>query len=246
MEAAPANTQQDPWKRYEAAIVRLRERVVLLIVTTEPSSARVIVDGVPVGQGDGQTIPVEPGRHTIAGRLDGYEDKVVQTDDLRAGAIPNIQITLTPKPRAPSSPVKLPSSSSGAPAREAPSNVARLLTPAWSPRGVLVTAAYVGTAAVLVSGATAIGFEVHRASLQSTLDQKGYTPGACLYGLPPSTPGECADILVRTDQRDTARDVLMGSGIALAALWGASETERSTSTTSAVSVISAASAAPRP
>jgi PEGA domain len=169
LEAAPANMQTEPWKRYDAAIVRLRERVVLLIITTEPSSARVVVDGVPVGQGDGQTVPVEPGRHTVAGRLAGYEDTSVETDDLRAGAIPNIQITLRRKPvGGPVTPAAPPAASTAArrtdPA-ESPSGFP--CWPAASWRGVLVPAACVGGAAFAVSAATALGLEVHAASIRA-------------------------------------------------------------------------------
>jgi len=220
LEAAPADKDVEPWKRLQAALVRVRERVALLVITTDPSNVRVLVDGRPLGQGDGQTIAVEPGRHTIAGRLDGYEDAIVQTDDLRAGAFPHVQLTLRPKPRASlSSAIRPPSSVS--PSADRPADLSRLFTPAWSPRGVLVTLAYAGAATTLASGVAALGLEIHRASLQAGLVEKGYQHNSCRYGLPPSTPAECADIRARFEQRDTSVDVLIGSAITFATFAGA-------------------------
>lgn len=220
LEAAPADKQVEPWKRLQAALVRVRDRVALLIITTDPPKASIIVDGRPVGRADGQTIAVEPGRHTVAGRLEGYEDDVVQTEDLHAGDFPNIHISLRPKPRAAlSSPVRHTPSAPSPP--EKPSDVSRLFAPAWSPRGVLVTLAYAGTAATLVSGATAIGFEAHYQSMRASLDAKGYQGNTCRSGRPPGTPAECEEVDARLQQRFTSVNVLIGSAVTLAALWGA-------------------------
>lgn len=217
LESAPADKRTEPWRQYQAGIVRLRERVVLLVLTVDPSDAAVLIDGVPVGKGDGQTIAVEPGVHTVAAKLAGYEDKVVKTEDNRAGAVPNIQLTLKP--------IRLDPAVSAPPPPKAPPvadpSLSRWLTPAWSPRGVLVALAYAGMAATIVSGATAIGLEVHRASLQAALDQKGYQPTTCRYGLAPSTPEECADIRARYNDRDTSSNVFLGTAITVAALSGA-------------------------
>ncbi len=220
LEAAPADKTHEPWKRYQAALVRVRERVALVILTTVPPSARVILDGRPVGRGDGQTVAVEPGKHTIAARLAGYEDKVVVTADLHAGDTPNMDITLDPKPPVPAAPT-VPPQASRPPFTPPPSRVSGLFMPAWSPRGVFVTLAYAATATTLVSGATAIGFEVHWQSMRGTLDAKGYRSDTCRSGQPPATPAECAEIDSRLRQRATSANVLLGSSITLAALWGA-------------------------
>jgi hypothetical protein len=220
LEAAPADTSREPWKRYDAAIVRLRERVVLLIITTDPSDARVVVDGVPVGQGDGRTIAVEPGRHTVAGRLPGYEDTVVETDDLRAGGIPNIQITLRPKPAGGTvTPAKLPATSTAArrtaPA-EAPGGFPCLPAASW--RGVLVPAACVGAAVFAVSAVTALGFELHTAAMRSSLDAKGFKPYSCAPGRPEAGSADCTELDARARQRADAVNVMIGSGIVAASL----------------------------
>lgn len=225
MEAAPPSAKAEPWKGYQAALAKVNERVALLIITIQPPSARVIIDGRPIGQGDGQTIAVEPGKHTVVGRLEGYKEKVVVTDDVRAGGTPNIGIVLEPLPRAPAA------SASAAPtvrpqplaplAGSAPPSASNLFRPAWSPRGVLVTLAYAGAATALVSGATAIGFEVHYQSMASRLDTSGYQRNTCRKGEPPANAADCAEIVARIGQRDISANVLIGSAVAFGALSGA-------------------------
>lgn len=209
LESAPTGIRTDPWKRYQAALSRVRERVALLIITTDPPDARVILDGHPVGKGDGRTVAVAPGKHTVAGRLDGYRDKVVETADLRAGDTPNVQITLEPIPRDPP-PVPSP----------APPSVWRLFEPGPSPRGVLVTAAYAAALSTLVSGGTTIGYEVHYRSMTAALDAKGYRRNSCQTGEPPADSAECAEVVSRAQARDTSANVWIGSLIALGALSG--------------------------
>lgn len=209
LESAPAGDAGDPWKKYQAALQRVRPRVALLLVTTDPTSARVIIDGRPVGQADGRTIAVEPGTHTVAARLDGHQDEAV-TRAVRAGDMPNIHLWLKPRPRAPVQ-VQPPMHPS----------VSRLFEPAWNPRGVLVTLAYAGAATAVVSGATAIGFEAHYQSLKGALDAKGFRPDACADLKPPATAADCADILSRAGARATSANVLIGSLVTFGVLSGA-------------------------
>lgn len=212
LESAPAGIRTEPWKRYQAALSRVRERVALVIITTDPPDARVILDGHPVGKGDGRTVAVAPGKHTVAGRLAGYRVKVVETADLRAGDTPNVQITLEPEAREPEARKRAPA--------PAPPSVSRLFEPGLSPRGVLVTAAYAAALTTLVSGGTTIGYEVHYRSMTASLDAKGYRPNSCQTGEPPADSAECAEVVSRAQARDTAANVWIGSLVALGALSG--------------------------
>jgi hypothetical protein len=207
LESAPTDARDDPWQGYQAALGRVRPRVALLIVTADPSNARVVIDGRPMGQADGRTLALEPGTHTISARLAGYDDETVERS-MRAGDMPNVHLWLKRKP-APDPPLFRPLTPTWT-----------LLRPAWTARGLLVTAAYTGAATALVSGATALGFEVHYRSLRSALDEKGYRPESCRTLQAPATMAECTDVAARIQQRDTAATVWIGSSIAFAALSG--------------------------
>lgn len=205
LEATPGGIRGEPWDRYQAAFARVREHVALVFLTTDPPDARVVVDGRPLGKGDGRTVAVEPGKHVIVGRLPGYRDKVVETADLHAGDSPNVQITLEPVPV------------------EAPPSVPspwRLFEPAWSPRGVLVTMSYTVALTAVVSGVTALGYEVHFRSLAGVLYTRGYRDATCRKREPPSDPVDCAELFSRVQARDTSMNVWIGSLIALGALSG--------------------------
>ncbi len=99
LEAAPTQPTKEPWSRYHAALARVKERVALLVVSTSPPNARVILDGRPLGPADGRAFAVEPGKHTIGARLAGYED-VVETRTMRARDMPAFHFQL--KAKAPS------------------------------------------------------------------------------------------------------------------------------------------------
>src|SRR5262249_6806271 len=98
LEAAPTQPKQSPWKQYQAALGRVTQRGALLIVTTTPPHAPVILDGRPLGLADGRTFAVEPGTHTVAARLPGHTD-AVETRTMRALDVPNMHLKLKPIPK---------------------------------------------------------------------------------------------------------------------------------------------------
>jgi len=237
MEKAPAQPSKEPWTRYLAARARVIERVALLVVTTYPPNARVVLDGRPLGVADGRAFAVEPGTHTIAARLEGYSDEVT-TRTMRARDTPSVHLHLAPEPapasaapgstgpaaaamtgagspsttavELPRTPLQAPAlSPSGAP-------LARSFTPDSSPRGLLVGATYVTAATALVSAGTWIGLEVDRASLRGQVDRTACSPTSR------SRPAACDAILERGRQRDMAADVALATGIAAVVLGVAS------------------------
>jgi hypothetical protein len=217
LEAAPPDRKGEPWERYQAAIVRLRERVALLIITADPPETRVLVDGVPIGRGDGQTVAVEPGRHTVAGRLAGHDDVVVKTDDLRAGAIPNVHLALRRRPSGEAvTPAGLPAAGT-APFFPPPEPSATFpCEPSASVRGVLVPAACLGAAVFAASAVTALGFELHMSAMHSALDARGFRPSSCAPGQPAAGSTDCKELDARARQRTDAANVMIGTGIAAA------------------------------
>jgi hypothetical protein len=221
------------WKRFDAAQVRLRKRLVILFVTVTPTRAAVILDGRPVGRVDGRHIAVEPGTHTVAARLEGYHDAVEPPRTWSAGDIPRVHLELTPKPpglpaatesplpAAKASTLPAAKASGGASSPSAPrgSEVTAPLPwymPAPTPRGVLVPAAMVGLGALAISGVTALALEVDRGSLQKQVG----SDSACASATGQAQPA-CQALDERFHQRNTAVDVTIGALIATAVLGGA-------------------------
>lgn len=224
LDAAPTEPTADPWKRYQDAMVRIRSRVGILFITVSPPDAAVVLDGRPIGRGDGRGVAVEPGEHTIAARLPGYED-VVKTLQVVAPSGPHIDLKLTPRspaPVPPSSPPKVAPAAAQPPVGESPRTSLLPVPLAWcvperSPRGVLGPAACAGVAAVVISAGTAIGLTAHADSMRDALQKRGFGPASCVGA---SAPPECQEMLSRGQQRDIAQDVLIGTGIAAAVLAG--------------------------
>ena len=221
-DAAPVEPTADQaaqWQRYQTAKARARKRIVILFITVSPTRAAVILDGRPLGRVEGRYIAIEPGTHTVAARLDGYNDAIEPPRTWNAGDIPRVHLELTPKvaPSTPPLPTSvLPRAQAGAATVPAVS-----LSPAripWykTPKGWLVPAAAVGLATLAVSGATAIGLEVDRASLAG---QAG-DGGACGPDVA-SPPKVCGALGERYQQRNTAVDVTIGAAIAAGLLGGA-------------------------
>lgn len=224
MEGAPANPNKDPWTRYQAARARVAERVALLMVTTYPPNARVVLDGRPLGAADGRAFAVEPGTHTIAARLEGYLDET-ETRTMRAKDTPMVHLHLRPKPRT-ETPAEAAVSASSAPGpgassppprapMSAPPEASRLFVPDLSARGLLVGLTYATGAVALASGGAWTGLEVDRASLRSRVDDAACSP------VNPSPPATCAELMERKQQRDAAGDVAIGTGIAALTLGAA-------------------------
>lgn len=240
MEKAPAQPSKEPWTRYLAARARVIERVALLVVTTYPPNARVVLDGRPLGVADGRAFAVEPGTHTIAARLEGYSDEVT-TRTMRALDTPSVHLHLRPAPATPGSaapvagstepaaPPRAVAGTSSTPAVELPRTpvqapalspsgapLARSFTPDSTPRGLLVGATYLTAATALVSAATWIGLEVDRGSLRGQVDRTACSPTSR------SRPPACDALLERGQQRDFAADVALATGIAAVVLGAAS------------------------
>lgn len=223
MEGAPAHPDREPWTRYLAARARVIERVALMVVTTFPPNARVVLDGRPLGAADGRAFAVEPGTHTIAARLDGYSESI-ESRTVRAGDTPRVHLHLEPASiAATSAPADTrvtdpPASPPGAGTRTAAPPVparpplSRLFLPGPSPRGVLVGLTYVTAVAVLASGGAWVGLEVDRATLRGQLDRTACSPFA------PSRAANCDVLQDRVRQRDAAADATLGTGIATALL----------------------------
>lgn len=215
--------------RYQAALGRVAEQVAIVFVTVTPTDARLVVDGRPLGRGEGRNVAVEPGRHVFSARLEGYED-ASKAITVNAREMPHLELPLKPLPKAisPASPTPTTATAptvhtaSMAEPRSAPSLPVplRWCAPAWSARGVLGPAACTGVLAALASAATTIGFEVHYTSMQRALIERGFTASTCTPGQPSASSAECEDIYGRRQQRNTARDVLIGTGIAAGALIG--------------------------
>lgn len=221
-DAAPPNPTADKaaqWKRYEAAKARARKRVVILFITVSPTRAAVVLDGRPLGRVEGRHIAIEPGTHTVAARLAGYDEAVEPPRTWNAGDIPRVHLELTPKPAAPVS--SLPTSV--LPRAKTGSTAATGVSPApapvpWyeTPRGWLVPAAVVSAVTLMASTSTLVGLEVDRASLASRAGDGGACgPDAA------SPPKVCKSLDERFQQRNTAADVAIGAAIATFVLGGA-------------------------
>jgi hypothetical protein len=144
----------------------------------------VLLDSVPLGAADGRAFAVDPGAHTIAARLDGYVD-AVEARTMRARDTPKVHLHLERKPDAGTATAAETPASGAAPRPSAvrspvagPSAepVYRLFLPAWSPRGVLVTATYASALTALVAGGLWIGFALDRDSLRRGLDRTTCSP----------------------------------------------------------------------
>ncbi len=211
LEAAPTQPTKEPWSRYHAALARVKERVALLVVSTSPPNARVILDGRPLGPADGRAFAVEPGTHTIGARLVGYED-VVETRTMRARDMPAFHFQLKPKAAtAPTSVASSPSATfSTSPVPKPP--LGPLFTPGLSPRGFVVGLTYVGAVTTLVGGGTWIGLELDRASLRRQIGSMACGPAAT------SHPEVCDQLVERHQQRDIAALFTITAGATTAVL----------------------------
>ena len=226
-EPTPDMLKKAPWKTYRAALARVREQVAMLVITTDPRDAFVLVDGKPYGRGDGLILAVTHGKHTIVGRAEGYEDEVI-TRHLDVRSFPNVQLTLKPKVKALTAPAA--PASAKPPAREpaahrseaspAPQTVFPCF-PSRSVSGVLLPVACAGAAVFMVSAVTAFGLEVHLSSLRNALDARGFQPDSCAPGRPLAGSADCKDIDSRLRQRTDAANVMIGSGITAAVLGAA-------------------------
>lgn len=213
-EGAPSEEKErEPWTRYKAALKRVKDHVAVVFVSADPPNARIILDGRPLGPTDGNDIAVEPGVHTFAARLEGYED-VTDTRPMPAGSYPHVHLPLKRKPQAAPSatpaatPAKLaPIAPVPVPARTS-SSVATWFVPSWSVRGGLLALAYLSATTLAASSVTWLGFEVARADLRSGLADNACDPARG------SVPVQCDALHERYVQRQTAVHVTTGAAIA--------------------------------
>jgi hypothetical protein len=224
MDAPGADRTIDPWKRFSAALARVAPRIAQVFFASDPPHAFVIMDGHPLGKAEGRAMIIEPGKHTFAARLDGYAD-AVDTREVRAGDLPTISFQLHARPKPapetrPAPPVK-PLPLVPASPRE-PETAPAWYAPAWSPRGVLVTATYAGLATTLASGAAAIGLEVDRGSIQTGLAKDACAPEAGPGGAQTNnTSPRCVALHQRLTQHEGAVNTLIGTAITTGVLMAA-------------------------
>lgn len=230
----------DPQRaRYQAALGRVAEQVAIVFVTVTPTDARLVVDGHPLGRGEGRTVAIDPGRHVFTALLEGHTP-ASKTLTVNAREMPHLELSLTPSPPtagagkppppSPSAPTlglhTSPAPVANKPVAPIPAPVSTVPVPfAWcvpapSARGVLGPAACAGVLVLAASAGTAIGLTVHADSLRDSMAARGFTATSCAGG-PLAKPRDCDDLLARGQQRDTARDVLIGAGITAGALVGA-------------------------
>lgn len=215
LEAAPAETtpagKAARWALLRAALRRLDERVARVLVTVEPKTAEVWLDGHSIGTADGKVLAVDPGVHVFEAREGGRTVAAAQIT-ARAGDLPAVALKASPdsvqmspntqKPRPPEGSVFHPASL-------APVVSASPLIPGPSPRGVAVGVAYSAGGVALVSGIVAGVLEAQRGAIAATLDLD-----ACAGGGPP----RCSDLRGAFAGRTAARNVaLVAGGVALAA-----------------------------
>lgn len=229
----------DRWKAYQAAFGRATEHVAIVFLTVQPSSARVLIDGQPLGPGDGLGVALAPGRHTISAHLAGYES-ASETRDMNALDMPNVDLVLKPKPRDEPSAAKdteiggsvtaQPTVPSGTPpiATRAPSAApsagapdrgatpAAWYAPDWSARGVFVGLTAAGATTLVVSGATTVGLEIERASFHSQVLPSASSPFSECHGSRPAQASVCRQLVERFERRNTARTVVIGAAVSTA------------------------------
>jgi len=210
LDAAPAQKSGEPWKRYQAAMVRVLDRVAIVFLTVTPTQALVVLDSRPIGRADGRYIALTPGKHLIAARLQGHQD-AVQSLTVAAKDLPVVHLALTPVP-APSTPVPVPKGPRAAPSAM-PGAAPAPAYPWYTPAAVVGIAAGATALVAIASFATAHGLEAERASLDRTGDFE------CAPDKP-SPPSVCTSVHERGKQRDVAADVAIGTAIGAAVLAG--------------------------
>jgi len=214
LTAPPGDKKNEPWKGYQEALARVTERVAIVFISTYPTDARVLLNGRPLGAADGGHVALEPGKHTLAARREGYEDardERVHT----AGSTPHVHLVLARKPQ-PAEPADLTPSVPATAKRPALAPVlvptaevvAPWYEPTWRPSGVLVSIAYASAATAVVSGGVAIGLEVDRASLRAGLGRYACGPAST------SRPEDCDRLAERRDQHNAALGVTIGAFVA--------------------------------
>ena len=211
LEKAPSPPIGEPWSRYQAAATRVFKRVALVYITSNPTKVDMMLDGQPIGRADGRGIAVEPGTHTLAGHLDGYEDQS-EPFTVSAGDVPNVHLELRPKPPNPATvpTPSVPTSTHQEPVAP-PFAVVPWYEPAWSPRGVLVPIAVLPLGAAVVGAVTWGALEADRVSLRSKLGSSSCGPDAA------PLPAACTTLHQRVEQRDVAMGITIG-GVATAGI----------------------------
>ena len=216
LEKAPSPPTGEPWGRYQAAAARVFKRVALVYITSNPTKVDMTLDGQPIGRADGRGIAVEPGAHTLAGHLDGFEDQS-EPFTVSAGDVPNVHLELRPKPLPSVAPTDRPrdvgSKISGP---DKPSSPVPWYEPAWSPRGVLVPLAAISLGTAVVGAVTWGALEADRGSLRSKLGSSACGPDAN------PLPATCTTLHQRLEQRDVAMGIALGAAATAGILVGVS------------------------
>jgi hypothetical protein len=212
LHGAGVDRTVEPYKRFDDAFARVSTRVAQVYLAVDPPQASLLLDGRPLGKVEGRVVVLDPGPHTFAARLDGYED-AIEPRKLEGGDTPSVHLVLAPKPKAPTTIGPLASQTS----LEAP---AAWYAPAWSARGLLVTLTYASAATALVSWGTTLGLELDRASMGQGLARDACNPvalgGAGGYVDNVTRPQRCAVIQERATQKDAAMDAAITASIGTA------------------------------
>jgi len=92
-----ALTRDQRW-RYEQGQKKAEREIGMLVIAVDPPDAEVLIDAKPItARKSIHVVFVEPGKHTVRARLDGYVDEVV-TLDAPKGSWPSLSLQLEQKP----------------------------------------------------------------------------------------------------------------------------------------------------
>ncbi|MFO0591868.1 MAG: PEGA domain-containing protein [Polyangiaceae bacterium] len=205
-KVTPSMETREPWTSYERALVRLRDHVAMLYVTTTPSGASVWLDDKPIGVANGRGLPVAPGKHVVTAKAPGYEDAIEPARTWAARDVPAVDLTLKPKAPPPARPTAATSSTTTATGPGAPrAPWWRPLVPSLDARGAGAIVAYSSAALALGSTGLMIGLEVDRASMT-----KGHASNTCAGDA--GSTAFCTTLHDRRDQRTVAGGAAIGFG----------------------------------
>jgi tetratricopeptide (TPR) repeat protein len=201
---------------FQTALNRATDQVGRIYYIQTPPDAAVLLDGRPRGRVKGvQVYFVEPGKHAIRARLDGYKD-VLQTFEIGKGQTTSITMEL---PRAPEAPARAAGSAPEKPQTTRPARALQAAAAAPSKGGsALRTTGWALTGVTAAAGgAFLLGAEITRANhdeRSAELRRDGWLGNTCA---PPGTAPVCTELRDLREQR-----ALLGTlGVATLATSGA-------------------------
>jgi tetratricopeptide (TPR) repeat protein len=184
-------------RSFNDALAEAIQHVGRVFFSADPPDAAVLLDGKPVGRaGVEYELFVDPGKHMIRARLNGYQD-VVQVFDISAGQSHQISMNL---PRAPA-PAAVAAAGKSKPVASTPASVETSSRWPWLPLriagGVLAVGAAV-TGGILLSEADATREELDAqrnallaAKRAGETEDYAVPDSVCLA---PSAPSDCVEL----------------------------------------------------